>query len=110
MKAKEITMQIVKNLGNYETVRFEVTYSLNDTNVSKAFEEAHSELENAYTKIYKTKQEVPKETREELTLTHPKFKGVCKALFEGDADLKRVEKHFLLTKEVMEYFKKHKLI
>ncbi len=110
MKAKEVTMQIVKNLGNYETVRFEVTYSIDDTNVSEAFEKAHSELENAYMKIYKTKREAPKKTREELTFEHPQFKGVCKALYDGSANLARVQEHFILSEKIMDYFKKHKLI
>lgn len=106
MKAKEITMQIVKNLGNYETVRFEVVYTLDDTNVLEAFTEARSELENAYKQLYKQK----KETREELTITHPQLDGVCKALQNGDADLKRVQEHFIISKEVMDYFEKYNLI
>ena len=30
MKPTQITMQIVKNLGNYETARLECTYTLDD--------------------------------------------------------------------------------
>ena len=68
MKPKEITMQIVKNLGNYETARLECTYTLDDGDeVESCFQAARYELEKAYATTYEKKQPA---TREELTVTH----------------------------------------
>ena len=60
------------------------------------------------TKIYNLRnKKYQKKTREELTLTTQNSRGCAKKAYTmGMLDLKRVEKHFLLTKEVMEYFKK----
>ena len=53
MKATEIKMQIVKNLGNYETCRLEVTYTINDNDdVIQSFTVAREQLEKAFYKAY----------------------------------------------------------
>ena len=108
MKAKEITMQIVKNLGNYETARLECTYTLDaGDEVVSCFEAARYELEKAYQKAYQRKQT---DTREVLTMTHPKFKGVCQAFAEGRVDEIECQKHFILDKDVLKYLTENKLI
>ena len=58
MKATEITMQIVHNLGNYETCRLEATFTLDDgDNLETAFKSARRQLENAYKTAYGIKPE-----------------------------------------------------
>ena len=58
MKQKEITMQIVKNIGNYEMARLQATYELadggGDTREAMAdlFMEARKDLEFAFIKSY----------------------------------------------------------
>lgn len=99
MKAKEITMQIVKNLGNYETVRLEVTAELlpEDENITGCFAILQMQLEETYSKLYTEKR--PK-VRELLTMTHPKLQGVISALINGKADIKLVQESFIIDKEV----------
>ncbi len=55
MKSTTITMQIVKNLGNYEMVRLEATYTLTEMeadNIEDSFVNARGQLERAFKKAY----------------------------------------------------------
>ena len=48
MKPTEITMQIVKNLGNYETCRLEATYTLDENgDLTQSFITARKDIETA---------------------------------------------------------------
>ena len=108
MKAKEITMQIVKNLGNYETARLECTYTLDEGDeVESCFQAARYELEKAFQKAYQKKTP---DTREVLTMAHPQFNGVCQAFADGRVDLVECQKHYVLHKDVFNYLVKHKLV
>ena len=103
MKAKEITMQIVKNLGNYEAVRLEATFTvLENEDLTQCFCDAKQKLQNAFQKAYNKK--------ETLTLTHPRFNGICSALLNAKTDIKEIEKYFVISDEVKQYFLKHDLI
>ena len=77
MKATTITMQIVKNLGNYEAARLEVTYTLTEMEadyIEDSFVNARGQLERAFKKAYnKTEIErVEKGSIEKITLTDKK--------------------------------------
>ena len=58
MKPKEITMQIVKNIGNYEMARLQATYELADGEgetreaMADLFREARKDLEYAFIQSY----------------------------------------------------------
>ena len=102
MKPTEITMQIVKNLGNYETARFEASFTLDPTdNLQDSFLQARRELEKAYEKCYGIKPKLTEKSKE--------FDRVCKALHEGKTDIEDLRKYFDVS-EVMDYFKENKLI
>ena len=114
MKPTEITMQIVKNLGNYETCRLEATFTLDENDdLTQAFVTARKQLETAFEKAYekpKEPKEKQPEKRKPLTLTSPEFDRVCKALAEGRTDVEELKKFFIIEKEVIDYFTKHDLI
>ena len=106
MTPTQITMQIVKNLGNYETCRLEATYTLDDKDdLTQSFVIARKELEQAYDVAYENEG-----ARKELTLTSPRFDNICKALHENKTDVKELQQYFILTTEVIDYFIKNKLI
>ena len=103
MKAKEITMQIVKNLGNYEAVRLEATWLLDeDEELKQAFKKGRTALEEAYIHSY-SKKEI-------LTPNHKRFESVCKALYEQRTNLKEIEDTFIVSEEAKQYLFKHGLI
>ena len=103
MKPTEITMQIVKSIGIYETARFGVTYELLPTdNLQESFLQARRELEKAYEKCYGVK---PK-----LTLKSKEFDRICKALHEGKTDIEELRKHFDVQDDAMASFKERGLI
>ena len=115
MKPTEITMQIVKNLGNYETCRLEASFTLDENDdLTQSFVKARKDLETAFAKAYGKPKEPEKrkepEKLKELTLTSPEFDRVCRALGEGRTDMKELKKFFIIEKEVIDYFTKHDLI
>ena len=102
MKPTEITMQIVKNLGNYETCRMEASFTLDATDdLTQSFVMARQELENAYEKCYGIKPKLTEKSKE--------FDRVCKALHEGKTDIEDLRKYFDIS-GVMDYFEENKLI
>lgn len=102
MKPTEITMQIVKNLGNYETCRLEASFTLDPTdNLQESFLQARRELEKAYEKCYGIKPKLTEKSRE--------FDRVCKALHEGKTDIEDLRKHFDVS-DVMGVLKEKGLI
>ena len=108
MRPTEITMQIVKNLGNYESARLECTYTLDaGDEVVSCFEAARYELEKSYQKVYSKKYP---DTRELLTMTHPQFTQIMKAFADNRVDLTECQKHYILDKEVFNYLTENKLI
>ena len=117
MKPTEITMQIVKNLGNYETCRLEATYTLDENDdLTQSFITARKDLETAFAKAYEKPKE-PKEPKEKqpekrkpLTFKSPEFERVCKALAEGRTDVEELKKFFILGNEIIDFFNKHDLI
>lgn len=52
MEAKTINLQIVVNLGNYESVRLGGEWTLNGENMQEAFASALSELKSAAEELY----------------------------------------------------------
>jgi len=109
MKPTEITMQIVKNLGNYETCRLEATYTLDDSDdLETAFKSARRQLENAYKTAYGIKPE--KTEKRAIDVNSQEFERICKALYLGSTDLKELEKYYTFDSHAMFYLKEKKLI
>lgn len=65
MKAKTINVQIVKNLGNYETIRLGGEWELNGENLQDAIRAAVEELEQAWSKPKSATQSAPNPTEVE---------------------------------------------
>ena len=111
MKATTITMQIVKNLGNYEMVRLEATYTLTEMeadHIEDSFINARGQLERAFKKAYnKTEAErVYKGSIEKLTLTDKKqMNRVVKAVRDGKLSIEEVRSQFEITDELKDFFR-----
>lgn len=106
MKPTEITMQIVKSLGNYETCRLEATYTLDEgDDLETAFKSARQQLENAYKTAYGIKPE-----KRAIDVNSQEFERICKALYLGSTDLKELEKYYTFDSHAMFYLKEKKLI
>ena len=111
MKATTITMQIVKNLGNFEMVRLEATFSLIEMetdHIEDSFVNARNQLERAFKKAYnKTEIErVEKGAIEKLTLTDKKqMNRVLKAVKDGRLSIDEVRSQFEITDELKEFFR-----
>lgn len=111
MKAERITFQMVKNLGNYETVRFEIEYSLNENdNIQDAFITAKNELDVSFNEIYKKKEPDRQCKLPILTPESEVFNRVCKSLHDGRTDLHDLQKYFQISESAIIYFKNNKLI
>jgi hypothetical protein len=115
MKATTITMQIVKNLGNYEMVRLEATYTLTEmeaNNIEDSFVNARGQLERAFKKAYdKTEAErVEKGAIEKIALTDKKqISRVLKAVRDGRLSVEEVREQFEITDELRAFFALHEV-
>ena len=111
MKATTITMQIVKNLGNYEMCRLEATYTLTEMeadHIDDAFVNARGQLERAFKKAY-DKMEAERADRgsiEKMVITDKKqMNRVLKAVKDGVLSIKAVREQFEVTDELKAFFK-----
>jgi hypothetical protein len=101
MKAKEITMQIIKNLGNYETARFEATYTLDKgDDVEQSFLAIRRELEAAFDAAYQKPKPQVKE-RPVLTFEMSEYQRCKKALDTGKVTIAELQNYFILTEPVI---------
>ena len=113
MKATTITMQIVKNLGNFEMVRLEATFSLIEMetdHIEDSFVNARNQLERAFKKAYnKTEIErVEKGAIEKIALTDKKqMNRVVKAVKDGRLSIEEVRAQFEITDELRVFFAFH---
>ena len=131
MKPKEITMQIVKNIGNYEMARLQATYELadgeGDTREAMAdlFREARKDLEFAFIRSYgkqsynrdedveeaeeveeaTDQDEVGDITTDRVRLTSRSVKRVVDALKKGEMTVEYVDRNFILTDEQVDFFR-----
>lgn len=115
MKADKITMQIVKNLGNYEMCRLEATYTLTEmeaNNIEDSFVNARGQLERAFKKAYnKTEAErVYKGSIEKIALLDKKqMNRVVKAVRDGRLSIEEVKAQFEITDDLKDFFKLHEI-
>lgn len=128
MKPKEITMQIVKNIGNYEMARLQATYELSDgegetrESIADLFREARKDLEFAFIKSYgkqsynrdeavedvNEQDEVGDITTDKVRLTTKRhLQRVLDALRNGDMTEEYVARNFILTEDQLEFFREN---
>ena len=115
LKPLTITLMIVKNLGNFETVRFGIEYELNGTPPAEAFRQAEIEVEKAFSELKKTfktcknsenvnvKNAVNTEKiKKDLEVDSIEFKKLQIALKQGLVNLNEISEHYNLTKDIVE--------
>ena len=107
MKAKTINVQIVINLGNYETMRLGGEWELNGESVEQATQQALAEL-NAAWKL--CKKPAPQVKTEQVAEQHEEVAdGRHVVTFKNDQELlqkivKRVQKTKVTIDDVMEHY------
>ena len=115
MKATTITMQIVKNLGNFEMVRLEASYTLTEMeadHIEDSFVNARGQLERAFKKAYNKIEieRVEKGAIEKVVLTDKKqLNRVLKAVKDGRLSIEDVRAQFEITDELRAFFALHEV-
>lgn len=108
MKAREIKMQIVKNIGNFQSVRLEATYSLDSTSpteIEDCFRKARFDLEKSFITIY-SKNEIKEgvndieEVAEKPEPNKQQFQRLLKAYRAGNITIEEIEREFMLSDEL----------
>ena len=108
MKATEIKMQIVKNIGNFQSVRLEATYSLDSTSpteIEECFKKARFDLEKSFIAIY-SKNEIKEgvnnieEVSEKPEPNKQQFQRILKAYRAGNITIEEIESEFMLSDEL----------
>lgn len=114
MNPTEIKMQIVKNIGNFQSVRLEATYSLDSTspeNIEDCFKKARFDLEKSFIAIY-SKNEIKEgvndveEGAEKPEPNKQQFQRLLKAYRAGNITIEEIEREFMLSDELKEELNK----
>lgn len=109
MKVKDISVQIVKNIGNYESVRLQATAEITEVdNVETSFLQVKGLLEKSFKTF--TQQEKTTVEKNILKTGTSEFLRVCKALEGKKTSFEEVQNHFILDKDVIKYFTENKLL
>lgn len=107
MKAKTINVQIVKNLGNYESIRLGGEWELNGESVEQAMKAALAELNAAWEVC---KKPAPQVKTEQVAEKHEEVAdGRQVVTFQHDQELlqkivKRVQKTKVTIDDVLEHY------
>lgn len=110
MKAKEITLNLTRNLGNYETARMSVTYEINEgDDVIDSFKSAQLEINEAFDALFpdynaglyveKSDENYNNETtikKQPLKIDDDKFLKIKKRIMNGTLTIEDVEKYYEL--------------
>ena len=125
MKATKISIVITRNLGNYENVKLEAGYDVEEgESLTDCFLKGKSELMTAFNSMFKnshrnlvqawnTKPEEVKKAGnpavilKKLELNSPEFDGVCLAIHQGRVNVSKLDKYFVLGEGVKEYLDKY---
>ena len=114
MKPTEIKMQIVKNIGNFQSVRLEATYSLDSTSpteIEECFKKARFDLEKSFISIY-SKNEIKEgvndieEVSDKPEPNKQQFQRLLKAYRAGNITIEEIESEFVLSDELKEELNK----
>ncbi len=113
MKAKEITLNLTRNLGNYETARMAVTYEMNDgDDVVDSFKSAQVEINEAFDALfpdyYGVEQYVEKSNEQihegilkvELVENSTEFDKIVKRIKSGAMTISDVEEYYCINDSV----------
>ena len=119
MKAKEITLNLTRNLGNYETARMAVTYEMNDDDdVIDSFKSAQIEINEAFDALfpdyYGVEQYVEKSNEQihegilktELIENSTEFDKIVKRIKSGAMTISDVEEYYCLNNNVRQALEK----
>lgn len=109
MKPTEIKMQIVKNVGNFQSVRLEATYSLDSTSpteIEDCFKKARFDLERSFISIY-SKNEIKEGVNDVEGSDKPEpnkqqFQRLMKAYRAGSITIEEIESEFMISEESRE--------
>ena len=101
MEATEISLQVVKNMGNFESVRASITYALNGEDTLTALARAKQDIDTAFAKLYEKRgiQAVSME-KEPLTEDSPIFNRLKKGLKTGEFTLEQIYGWYEVSEEI----------
>jgi hypothetical protein len=110
MKAKEITLNLTRNLGNYEFARMAVTYEINEgDDVVDSFKSAQMEINEAFDALFPDYYGVEQYTEKSNNVALEGKEGILKTeLIENSSEFnkiaKRIESGTMSISDVEEYY------
>lgn len=101
MEATEISLQVVKQLGNYESVRATITYAIDGEDTLTALARAKRDIDTAFAKLYE-KRGIPAVTMEKEPLTEgsPIFNRLKKGLKSGEFTIEQIFGWYEVSEEI----------
>ena len=100
-KPVEVSLQVVKNLGNFESVRASITYAIDGEDTLTALARAKKDIDTAFAKLYE-KRGIPAVSmqKEQLTEDSPIFGRLKKGLKSGEFTLEQIFGWYDVSEEI----------
>lgn len=100
-KPIEVSLQIVKQLGNYESARATITYAIDGEDTLTALTRAKHDIDTAFEKLYE-KRGIPTVSmqKEQLTEDSPIFNRLKKGLKSGEFTLEQIYGWYEVSEEI----------
>ena len=100
-KPVEVSLQVVKNMGNFESVRASITYAIDGEDTLTALTRAKRDIDTAFEKLYE-KRGIPTVSmeKEPLTLNSPIFNRLKKGLKSGELTLEQIFGWYEVPEEI----------
>lgn len=100
-KPVEVSLQVVRNLGNFESVRATITYAIDGEDALTALAMAKKDIDTAFAKLYE-KRGIPSASieKERLTEDSPIFNRLKKGLKSGEFTLEQIYGWYEVSDEI----------
>lgn len=100
-KPVEVSLQVVRNLGNFESVRATITYAIDGEDTLTALTRAKNDIDVAFNKLYE-KRGIPTVSmqKEQLTEDSPIFNRLKKGLKSGELTLEQIFRWYDVSEEI----------
>ena len=100
-KPIEVSLQVVRNLGNFESVRASITYAIDGEDTLTALTRAKHDIDTAFAKLYEKRgiQTVSMQ-KEQLTLNSLIFNRLKKGLKTGEFTIEQIFGWYEVSEEI----------
>ena len=102
MKTRSINLSVVKNIGNFQTVRYSIEIETETATEAQAFAYAKKVIEEAHKANYDSGLTADIDaTKNILGVNSPEFQMIKKELLNGDVTLRQIMDYYVVSNDAL---------